>query len=173
MSGEQFRVGDAERDQVVSALHDNYAQGRLTREELDERMGLTLAAKTVGDLRQVMHDLPLTPETAAIFAGPEQPSPPPPPPQPSPPTQWDQTQWDQGPAPYGHHGPMGPHWGRGGGLRGRRGGRRNPAVLVLVALVVAGAGGWVVLPLIALVALAVGIGGRHSRRSNDDMPPRW
>jgi hypothetical protein len=55
---EHLRIGDAERDAVTSALHEHFAQGRLTRDELDERLSATLSAKTVGDLRPITHDLP-------------------------------------------------------------------------------------------------------------------
>ncbi|MFF4774160.1 DUF1707 domain-containing protein [Microtetraspora fusca] len=53
-----LRIGDRERDEVTRALHDAFAQGRITREELDERLDATLAAKTEGDLRRVTADLP-------------------------------------------------------------------------------------------------------------------
>lgn len=53
-----IRIGDAERDAVATALHDHFAQGRVTREELDERLDATLAAKTHGELREVVKDLP-------------------------------------------------------------------------------------------------------------------
>ena len=56
-----LRVGDAERDEVVSTLHEHFAQGRLSREELDERVGAALGARTVGDLRKVTADLPAPP----------------------------------------------------------------------------------------------------------------
>src|ERR1035438_3608089 len=39
-------------------LQDHYAEGRLTREELDERVTAALEARTLGDLRRVMADLP-------------------------------------------------------------------------------------------------------------------
>jgi uncharacterized protein DUF1707 len=55
---DHLRVGDAERDEVAVALHDHFAQGRLTRDELDERLEVTLSAKTAGDLREVTRDLP-------------------------------------------------------------------------------------------------------------------
>lgn len=55
---DELRVGDTERTKVTEALHDHFAQGRLTRDELDERVDATLAAKTFGDLRQVTRDLP-------------------------------------------------------------------------------------------------------------------
>ncbi|SEG10326.1 protein of unknown function [Thermomonospora echinospora] len=53
-----LRIGDAERDAVAEALHEHFAKGRLTRAELDERLGSTLTAKTEGDLREVVADLP-------------------------------------------------------------------------------------------------------------------
>jgi hypothetical protein len=53
-----LRIGDAERDTVTEALHEHFAKGRLTREELDERLGSTLSAKTEGDLREIVKDLP-------------------------------------------------------------------------------------------------------------------
>ncbi|GAA0976869.1 DUF1707 domain-containing protein [Acrocarpospora macrocephala] len=52
-----LRIGDRERDQVTQALHDAFAQGRITREELDERLETTLTARTAGDLRTVLSDL--------------------------------------------------------------------------------------------------------------------
>jgi len=55
---DRLRIGDAERDAVAKALHDHFAAGRLTREELDQRLDATLAAKTRGDLAAVVHDLP-------------------------------------------------------------------------------------------------------------------
>ena len=55
---DQLRVGDSERTRVTETLHDHFAHGRLTRDELDERLEATLSAKTFGDLRKVMLDLP-------------------------------------------------------------------------------------------------------------------
>jgi hypothetical protein len=52
-----LRIGDRERDRVTQALHDAFAQGRITREELDERLETTLTARTAGDLRTVLSDL--------------------------------------------------------------------------------------------------------------------
>lgn len=57
-SPDDLRIGDTERDAVATALHDHFAQGRLTREELEERLDTTLAAKTRADLREVAKDLP-------------------------------------------------------------------------------------------------------------------
>ena len=63
---ERIRVSDADREQVTARLREHFAEGRLTREELDERITAALSAKTVGDLRRVMIDLP---EPAPVLAG--------------------------------------------------------------------------------------------------------
>lgn len=53
-----LRIGDAERDEVAAALREHYAQGRLTPEELDERLEATLAARTTDELTRILDDLP-------------------------------------------------------------------------------------------------------------------
>ncbi|WP_307801726.1 DUF1707 SHOCT-like domain-containing protein [Actinomadura violacea] len=55
---DDIRIGDAERDAVMVALHDHFAAGRLDRGELDERLDAVLTAKTRGDLRALVRDLP-------------------------------------------------------------------------------------------------------------------
>ena len=55
---ERIRASDADRERVTARLRDHYAEGRLTSEELDERTSAALHAKTFGDLRRVMADLP-------------------------------------------------------------------------------------------------------------------
>ena len=55
---DRFRTSDADRDRVAALLRDHFAAGRLTLSELDERLTATLAAKTFGDLRRVLADLP-------------------------------------------------------------------------------------------------------------------
>lgn len=55
---DEIRIGDAERDAVMVALHDHFAEGRLDRGELDERLDAVLSAKTRGDLRTLVKDLP-------------------------------------------------------------------------------------------------------------------
>ena len=52
------RIGDAERDQAVSLLGDHFAAGRLTREELDERIDQAMRARFAADLRPLFADLP-------------------------------------------------------------------------------------------------------------------
>ncbi|MBD3143819.1 DUF1707 SHOCT-like domain-containing protein [Microbispora bryophytorum] len=53
-----LRIGDRERDEVTRLLHDAFAQGRITPEELDERLDATLSARRAEDLRRVTADLP-------------------------------------------------------------------------------------------------------------------
>jgi hypothetical protein len=65
-SGEPFRVaspsalriGHEERDAAASDLGDHYVAGRLTLEELHDRLGAVFAAKTYGQLARIMADLP-------------------------------------------------------------------------------------------------------------------
>lgn len=66
---DRIRVSDADRDRVAARLRDHFAEGRLTQEELDERISAALSAKTFGDLRHVMADLP-QPEPAPARAAP-------------------------------------------------------------------------------------------------------
>ena len=54
----EMRVSDAEREATASELREHYASGRLSQDELDERLDRTFAAKTRGDLDAVMADLP-------------------------------------------------------------------------------------------------------------------
>lgn len=55
------RVGDAEREAVVEALKVHFAAGRLSLEELEERTGRALAARTAGELVPLTRDLPPAP----------------------------------------------------------------------------------------------------------------
>jgi hypothetical protein len=55
---DRIRASDADRERIGARLREHYAEGRLTREELDERIAAALGAKTYGDLRGVMADLP-------------------------------------------------------------------------------------------------------------------
>lgn len=55
---DRIRISDADREQVVARLREHFAEGRLTSDELDERIAAALSAKTAGDLRRVMADLP-------------------------------------------------------------------------------------------------------------------
>jgi hypothetical protein len=55
-----LRVSDAERERVAERLRDAAGEGRLTVEELDERLELAYAARTGGDLVPLTADLPQT-----------------------------------------------------------------------------------------------------------------
>jgi DNA-binding PadR family transcriptional regulator len=55
---DRIRVSDRDRERATARLRDHFAEGRLTREELDERITAALNARTVGDLRRVTADLP-------------------------------------------------------------------------------------------------------------------
>jgi Domain of unknown function (DUF1707) len=77
------RASDADRDAVLSELSEHFQAGRLTAAEFDERAGQALAARTWGELRDLLRDLPtalsgpqsLTATSAAT--SPERPSGPP------------------------------------------------------------------------------------------------
>ena len=55
---ESLRVSDAERDAVLRTLGDHAAVGRLTLDELEDRSGRALSAKTRGELATLTSDLP-------------------------------------------------------------------------------------------------------------------
>ena len=55
---ESLRVSDAERDVTLQALGDHAAVGRLTLDELEDRSGQALVAKTRGELAALTSDLP-------------------------------------------------------------------------------------------------------------------
>jgi Domain of unknown function (DUF1707) len=57
-TNDRMRISDSDRDRVAAQLRDYYAEGRLSSEELDERVTAALNAKTAGDLRRLMSDLP-------------------------------------------------------------------------------------------------------------------
>jgi len=60
-TGFNVRVGDADREAIAAQLREHYADGRLTLDELNERLDHTFAAKTTADLDAVMRDLPHVP----------------------------------------------------------------------------------------------------------------
>ena len=53
-----LRLSDAERQAAVEQLGEQFAVGRLTREEYDERSDAVWSAKTQGDLSPIFADLP-------------------------------------------------------------------------------------------------------------------
>jgi hypothetical protein len=52
-----LRASDRDRAVVTDVLAEAYADGRLTREEYDERAAATMGAKTLGDLPPLLADL--------------------------------------------------------------------------------------------------------------------
>jgi hypothetical protein len=72
-----LRIGDAERDAVAADLGEHYAAGRLTLDELHERLSATFAAKTYGHLTRLMADLPGPGRLAGLAATPYRPARPP------------------------------------------------------------------------------------------------
>jgi hypothetical protein len=66
---DRIRISDADRERVTARLREHFAEGRLSREELEERISAALSSKTFGELRHTMADLPdpapaLTPDLA-------------------------------------------------------------------------------------------------------------
>jgi Domain of unknown function (DUF1707)/Cell wall-active antibiotics response 4TMS YvqF len=53
-----MRVSDSDREQAADVLREAAGQGRISLDELDERLESTYAAKTYADLAAVTHDLP-------------------------------------------------------------------------------------------------------------------
>jgi hypothetical protein len=147
---DRMRVSDSDRDHVATQLRDYYAEGRLTNEELDERVTAALNAKTAGDLRRLMTDLP-SPAPAAA-AGPSGP----------------------GAQSYGAWPRGGPQWA-GRGYRRRGGSRLLPILLLLFIAAILLPGGFVffaLLKVFLLFWLLVMVGGmiaglvfRHKARA--------
>jgi hypothetical protein len=52
------RASDADREHVADRLRENTGDGRLTPDELAERLDVVYAARTIGELDAVLHDLP-------------------------------------------------------------------------------------------------------------------
>ncbi|MBO0820509.1 MAG: DUF1707 domain-containing protein [Nocardiopsaceae bacterium] len=53
-----MRVSDAERAEVADLLGRHYSDGRLDKQEFDERVSRAMGAKTRGDLDGLFDDLP-------------------------------------------------------------------------------------------------------------------
>jgi DUF1707 SHOCT-like domain len=54
----RLRASHADREQVIGTLKAAFVQGRLTKDELDARVGQTFAARTYADLAAPTADLP-------------------------------------------------------------------------------------------------------------------
>ena len=54
----RIRASDADRDRTAALLREHHAAGRLTAEEFHERMERAMEATTLGELDELMSDLP-------------------------------------------------------------------------------------------------------------------
>jgi hypothetical protein len=66
----ELRIADTDRDRAAEVLREAHAHGRITVDELDERLTSVYSAKTFGDLVPATRDLPAagqaaTPSTAS------------------------------------------------------------------------------------------------------------
>jgi Domain of unknown function (DUF1707)/Domain of unknown function (DUF4190) len=57
----KMRAADADRDRVVGILNTAYSEGRLSKDEYDDRLENALYARTYTDLDQLVTDLPAAP----------------------------------------------------------------------------------------------------------------
>jgi len=60
-AGGRLRASDADRERALEELKVAFAQGRLTRDELDRRAGRALTARTYGELAAVTPGVPAGP----------------------------------------------------------------------------------------------------------------
>jgi hypothetical protein len=57
----RLKASDSDRDRVLDMLKAAFAQGRLTKDEFDARVGQTLVSRTWGDLIALTDDIPAWP----------------------------------------------------------------------------------------------------------------
>jgi hypothetical protein len=69
VSAAVLRASHADRDQVVELLRVAAGDGRVSAEELDDRLERALTAKTYAELAALTADLPATPGTSAMPPG--------------------------------------------------------------------------------------------------------
>ena len=60
-----LRVGDSDRQAVIAELQRHFIDGRLTSDELGERVSQALSARTFADFSPLLADLPRLPEPAS------------------------------------------------------------------------------------------------------------
>ena len=58
-----LRASDQERERAVAEIRDHFAAGRLTEDELDERVAAAYTARTQRELAVLRADLPALPAT--------------------------------------------------------------------------------------------------------------
>jgi hypothetical protein len=69
VAGQELRASHADRDQVVEVLRVAAGDGRLSAEELDDRLEGALTARTYAELAALTADLPATPGAAVVPPG--------------------------------------------------------------------------------------------------------
>jgi Domain of unknown function (DUF1707) len=60
-----LRASDEQRERAAQEIREHFAAGRLSDEELDDRVDAAYAARTEGDLKRILADLPKLPATRA------------------------------------------------------------------------------------------------------------
>jgi hypothetical protein len=60
-----LRASDEQRDRAAAEIREHFAAGRLTDEELSDRVQAAYDARTVGDINALLADLPKLPATRA------------------------------------------------------------------------------------------------------------
>ena len=63
-----LRASHTDREHVIGTLKTAYADGRLDKDELDDRVGMALAARTYAELATVTADIPAG-QAAALVSG--------------------------------------------------------------------------------------------------------
>src|SRR5436190_21661728 len=66
----ELRASHDDRDRVVELLRVSAGDGRLTAEELDERLEQAMTARTYGELARLVADLPAVGSAAGAGVGP-------------------------------------------------------------------------------------------------------
>lgn len=69
-SADQMRASHEDRDRVIELLRVAAGDGRLTAEELDERVEIAFSARTYGELAALTRDLPAAGPGAPVTSGP-------------------------------------------------------------------------------------------------------
>jgi hypothetical protein len=69
VAGEELRASHADRDQVAELLRVAAGDGRLSADELDDRLERALTARTYAELAALTTDLPVTPGAAVVPPG--------------------------------------------------------------------------------------------------------
>jgi Domain of unknown function (DUF4190)/Domain of unknown function (DUF1707) len=61
----------ADRERAVDVLRAGFAEGRLREDELEKRVARAYDARTVGELMQLVADLPQGPQATVVLHGPQ------------------------------------------------------------------------------------------------------